>query len=265
MTWTSHHAYGSAGRAPNEDHLRTSICEIGGLMYQKGWVAANDGNISVRLNEDEILCTPTNVSKGMMKPDDLIVVDSRGGKVRGLRERTSEIRLHLAIYDQRPEIQAIVHAHPPLATGFAVAGRALNLAILPEVIVTLGSIPLADYGLPGTASLIDPLLPYIPNYDAILMANHGAVAYANELWQAFFRMETVEHVAKITLVAETLGGPQLLSRQQVQELFDSRARYGVSTRNVMTPGHPVVAEDVEGQARSSPRELASLLSQALGG
>src|SRR3954452_10326387 len=207
--------------------LRRQIVEIGRLAYQKGWVAANDGNISVRLGPDRILATPTGVSKGMMAPEDLIICDCDGNKVEGSRERTSEILMHMTIYEMRPDVQAIVHAHPPVATGFAVAGRPLDLALLPEVIIGLGCIPLADYGLPGTAELSEALKPFIPTYDAVLMANHGAVCYADDLMKAFFRMETVEHFARITLVAELLGGPRVLPRLEVEKLLDSRARYGV--------------------------------------
>jgi L-fuculose-phosphate aldolase len=248
--------------AVTEDQLRATIVEIGRLMYQKGWVAANDGNISVRLGPGEYLCTPTNISKGMMTPGDLIVVDDAGRKLRGTRERTSEILLHLTVYRMREDVQAVVHAHPPTATGFAVAGRALNKAILPEVVVNFGSIPLAAYGLPGTPDLTEPMLPLIPNYNAILMSNHGAVTCGSDLWQAFFRMETVEHVARISLVAELLGGPNLLSRQQVQDLFTARERYGVQCPNQPVPAHPLVSEDLE-TAPQRPAELTALVGQLL--
>ena len=206
---------------------RQQIVEIGRLAYQKGWVAANDGNISARLAADRILATPTGVSKGMMEPEDC----------------TSEIMMHTTIYRMRPDVKAVVHAHPPVATGFAVAGRPLNLALLPEVIIGLGCIPLADYGLPGTPELSEALKPFIPTYDALLMANHGAVCYADELMKAFFRMETVEHIARITLVAELLGGPRVLPRLEVEKLLDSRARYGVQSREGVEPGCPLTAED----------------------
>jgi L-fuculose-phosphate aldolase len=233
--------------SPQEQEFRQTIVEIGRFMHQKSWVAANDGNVSVKLNAEEILCTPTGMSKGLMKPEDMIVVDRKGNKIRGQRERTSEILLHLAIYDHRPDINAVVHAHPPVATGFAVAGRALDQATMPEVVVSFGCIPLAEYGLPGTPAIIDPMLPYIPQYDAILMGNHGAVAYGADLWQAYFKMETVEHVARITMVANVLGGPQLLNREQVKQLFEARKRYGVKCPNSMQPGQPFVAEDLSGE------------------
>jgi len=246
--------------------LRRQIVEIGRLAYQKGWVAANDGNISVRLGPDRILATPTGVSKGMMAPEDLIICDCDGNKVEGSRERTSEILMHMTIYEMRPDVQAIVHAHPPVATGFAVAGRPLNLALLPEVIVGLGSIPLAGYGLPGTPELSEALKPFIPSHDALLMANHGAVCYADELMKAFFRMETLEHFARVALVAELLGGPRVLPQHEVDKLIDSRGRYGVQWSNGIEPGYPLAAEDTEPR---EPRlsltrsELLSIVQDAI--
>jgi len=233
-----------------EEQLRHEIVRIGKLVYQKGWIAANDGNISVRLNDGRILCTPTNVSKGMMEVDDLIVCDGQGAKLEGRRERTSEIAMHLTIYGMRPDIHAVLHAHPPVATGFAVAGRALDLALLPEVVIGLGSVPLAKYGLPGTPELTAGMLDLIPKYDAILMANHGCVAYGLTIEQAFFRMEVVEHSARITLVAELLGGPKVLPREEVSKLFESRRRYGVESHASMEPGSPLVAEDLAGGKKS---------------
>src|SRR5579863_8735448 len=136
-----------------EREYREDIIQIGKLVFQKGWIAANDGNITIRLDQERILATPTGVCKGMMHPDDLIIVDMKGNKISGRKERTSEILMHLTVYEMRPEIKAVVHAHPPVATGFATAGRPLNLALLPEVIIGLGCVPLAGYGLPGTPEL----------------------------------------------------------------------------------------------------------------
>ena len=226
-----------------EREYRDDIVQIGRLVFQKGWVAANDGNISIRLDAGRILCTPTGVCKGMMDPDDLIVVDYKGNKIFGRRERTSEIAMHLTVYEMRPEIKAVVHAHPPVATGFATAGRPLNLALLPEVIIGLGCVPLAGYGLPGTPELTEPMLPLIPKYDALLMANHGAVCYGEDVFQAYFRMETMEHFARIHLVAELLGGPKVLPRPEVDKLLDSRTRYGVKAKVSGEPGCPVAADD----------------------
>jgi L-fuculose-phosphate aldolase len=247
-----------------EQEHRQEILDVGKLIYQKGWVAANDGNISVRLDERRILCTCTGVSKGMMAPTDVIVCDLAGNHVEGARERTSEIAMHLTIYQMRPDVFAVVHAHPPVTTGFAVAGRPLNLALLPEVIVGLGCVPLAEYGLPGTSALTEGMLPYIPKYDAILLGNHGSVCYGEDVYKAFFKMETVEHFARVTLVAELLGGPRVLPRDEVAKLFDARARYGVKSPNSMEPGHPVVAEDREaGEAAEAGKERVSLTREEL--
>jgi L-fuculose-phosphate aldolase len=246
--------------------LRQQIVEVGRFVHQKGWVAANDGNISIRLDDNRILATPTRISKGMMRPEDLIICDGDGTKVEGERQCTSEIAMHVAIYKLRPDVGAVLHAHPPVATGFAVAGRALNLALLPEVVITLGSVPLAKYGLPGTPALTEGLLPYIPKYDAILMANHGCVCYGTDVEQAFFRMETVEHFARITLVAELLGGAKALPCREVQKLFDSRARYCVESRATMEPGAPIVAEEQASQSERfqlTREELAAMIDDAL--
>lgn len=250
----------------SEKEYREAICEIGRLVYQKGWVASNDGNITVRLGPDRILSTPTGVSKGMMKPDDLIICDLQGNKVEGKRDRTTEIMMHTTVYALREDVHAVVHAHPPVATGFAVAGRPLNLAILPEVVVGLGCVPLTEYALPGTEELPESLKPYIPNYDALLMANHGAVCYAEELYKAFFKLETVEHVARITLVAELLGGPKVLPRTEVDKLFDSRSRYGVKSRAGAAPSCPIAAEDLEGAEERfslTRAELIALVDEAV--
>jgi L-fuculose-phosphate aldolase len=173
--------------------------------------------------------------------------------------------MHLLVYSMRPDIKSVVHAHPPVATGYATAGRALNQALLPEVIIGLGCVPLAGYGLPGTPALTDGMEPYIPKYDAILMANHGAVCYGTEVFQAFYRMETVEHYARIALVAELLGGATVLSRVEVDKLFDSRTRYGVKARAGAVPGCPLVAEDLTGEEKFevTRAELIGLVEQVL--
>lgn len=249
-----------------EQDLRQSIVEVGKLIFNKGWVAANDGNVSIRLDEERILCTPTGVCKGMMTADDLIICDLEGNKISGRLERTTEIAMHTTIYKLRPDIRSVLHAHPPVATGFAAAGRPLNIALLPEVVIGLGAVPLASYGLPGTPELTEGMLPFIPKYDAILMENHGAVAYGETVMKAFFRMETVEHFARITLVAELLGGAKALPRVDVQRLFDSRKRYGVNARSAIEPGCPIVAEDVTPPAQKfemTREDLVSIIEEVL--
>lgn len=250
----------------NEQQLRQQIVDVGKLVFEKGWVAAHDGNISLRLDADRLLCTPTGVSKGMMKPDDMIVCDLEGRKVSGRLGCTTELGMHLAVYGLRPDVHAVLHTHPPVATGFAAAGRGLNAAVLPEVIVNFGSIPLAGYGLPGTPELAEQLLPFIPKYNAILMQNHGAVTYGEDLWKAYFRMETVEHSARILFVAEMLGGAKALPRAEVQRLFDSRSRYGVQAPAGFEPGQPLAAEDLNGSGRRyhfTREELLAFIDEAL--
>jgi L-fuculose-phosphate aldolase len=238
-----------------EREYRQDIVDVGKLVFDKGWVAANDGNITIRLDYERILATPTGVSKGMMRPDDLIVVGNDGKKLSGNLESTSEIAMHLTVYKLRPDVMSVVHAHPPVATGFASAGLSLNKALLPEVVIGLGCVPLADYGLPGTPALTEPMMPLIPKYDAILLANHGAVSYGKDVHQAYFRMETVEHFARINFVAEMLGGARSLPRGEVDKLFQARGRYGVQSNAVQQPGCPVTAEDtVAGEHQSDEEE-----------
>ena len=247
-----------------EREHREDIVRIGRLVFEKGWVAANDGNITVLLDSDRILATPTGMCKGMMEPGDLIVLDRQGRKISGTRERTTEINMHLTIYDLRPDIRAVVHAHPPVATGFATAGKPLNLALLPEVVIAFGCIPIAGYGLPGTHELTAPMRPLIPKHDALLMANHGAVCYGEDVFKAYFRMETVEHSARIQLVAELLGGPNVLPRAEVDKLLDSRTRYGITARSSGEPNCPVVAEEYGDTAVTVTRaELIGLVDEAL--
>jgi L-fuculose-phosphate aldolase len=250
-----------------ELQLRDDVVEIGRRMSEKGWIAASDGNITIRLGENRILATPTGVCKGTLKPDDLIVCDLNGEKLEGARQPTTEMEMHLTIYRARPDIQAVVHAHPPTATGFAVAGRPLNLGLLPEVILCLGAVPLAEYGLPGTPALVEGMRPYLPKFDAMLLANHGAVAYAENVFKAFFRMDTVEHFARITMAAEMLGGARPLARVEIQKLFDARARYGLNgSRNRYEPGWPLAAEDIpdRGEKLEITREqLIAIIDEAL--
>jgi L-fuculose-phosphate aldolase len=212
-----------------EREYREDIVAIGRQVSQKGWVAASDGSITIRLDGERILATPAGASMGMMPPDDLIVADRQGEKLSGRREPTPEIALHLAVYQLRPDVRAVVHAHPPVAAGYAAAGKPLNLP--PEAAAGLGPVPASGSGPPGTAALVEPLLPLIPNHDSLLVADHGAVCYGGDVYQAYFRMETMEHVARIQLVAELLGRPPVPPRAEGDKLLDSRARSGAKTRH----------------------------------
>jgi L-fuculose-phosphate aldolase len=211
----------------NERELRQQIVEIGKRIYQAGMVAASDGNISARLYDGTIITTPTMMCKGRMTEEMLVRVDIDGRKIRrDERNPSSEFPMHQAIYRLRPDVHAIVHAHPPFGTGFAVANVPLDKPLLSEVILTLGCIPLAAYGTPSTKEMVDALEPYIPHHDALLLANHGAVAYGPDLEMAFARMETLEHFAKITLIARLVGRPTELSRDAIEKLLDVRERAG---------------------------------------
>jgi L-fuculose-phosphate aldolase len=210
---------------PTERKHREEIVRYGRMLHEKGFVAAMDGNLSVRLKQDRILVTPTGLSKGSMRPADLVIVDLDGKQVAGRRNVTSEIGMHLMIYRTRPDIKAIVHAHPPTATGFAAAGIALTEPLVCEVVMGLGCIPLARYGTPGTAELAQSLEPYVPKYDAILMSNHGVVAYGDTLEHAYMKMETVEHFAQISLVTHMLGRQQPLQEREIEKLLLARTKY----------------------------------------
>lgn len=207
------------------DRHREEIVRFGRMLHQSGMVAATDGNLSVRLEDNCFLSTPTLMSKGLMEPDDLVIVDERGRKVSGSREVSSEIAMHLHIYGMRPDINAVVHAHPPTATGFAAAGLALDTPLCSEVVVTLGSIPLARYETPGTPELAAGLEPFIPDHQAILMANHGVVTYGADLLTAYMNMETVEHYAKIALVTHMLGKQQPLTGKHLDKLREIGMKY----------------------------------------
>lgn len=226
-----------------EKDCREDLIRVCHEIYRKGWVAANAGNVSIRLPENRILCTRTGVSKGQIEMEDLILCDMSGTKLDGCGECTTEIAMHIAVYELRSDVKSVVHAHPPIATGFAAAGRALNKALLPEVIISLGAVPLAPYGTPGTPALSNGMRKFIPEYDAILLENHGCTSYGPSVWEAFYRMETVENFAQVTLVAELLGGARSLPRQEVAKLFAARERYRVASRNRMQPGMPLTDDD----------------------
>jgi len=214
----------------NERSGPEQICEIGRRLYARGMVAANDGNISIRLGAGKILTTPTGVCKGLMSPEMLVTVDAEG-RVQSAGKPSTEILMHLFIYRERPEVNAVVHAHPIYATGFATAGLALESCVAAEIIATLGSIPLAPYGTPSTPELAESLRPHVHRADAILLANHGVVAMGTNLEEAYFRLERVEHYAQIVAVSRQLGGEQLLPRSEVEKLFALRGKYGQTGLN----------------------------------
>ena len=266
-----------------EEQLRADIVEIGRRLHARAYVASNDGNISVRLDDERLLTTPRGVSKGFMTPDMLVTTDLDGGKLAGGRDPSSELPMHLAVYRNRPEVAAVVHAHPPTATGFAVAGIALDRAVLAEVVTTLGSIPIADYGTPSTQELADAVEAHIKVHDGLLLANHGALTVAGELFAAYYKMETIEHFARISLVARQLGRERLLSREEVQRLQTLRGSYGIAAPAPIcpepgagqagdedcqvleapsAPGQRLVTGDTD-EIRLTYRELTALIEDAV--
>jgi L-fuculose-phosphate aldolase len=227
-------------------------------------VASTDGNISLRLDPRRILTSPTSISKGMMTPDDMVITDLQGQKLSGWRNPSSELPMHLLIYQRRPDVNAICHAHPPVATGYAAAGVPLNKAILSELVLSLGCVPVAPYGTPGTTELTETMEPLVQSYDAILMANHGVVTYGTDLLTAFFRMETTEHFARVTLVTELIGKQVLLSGGDVEKLLAARARYGLQTAAPAGPECPVTSDSAETERITlTRRELEALVEEAV--
>jgi L-fuculose-phosphate aldolase len=232
---------------------RADIVEIGRRLHERGYVASNDGNISVRLDAQRLLTTPKGVSKGYMTPEMMVVTDLDGRRLSGDREPSSEILMHLVVYHNRPEVNAVVHAHPPVATGFAVAGIPLDRAVLAEVVTTLGSIPIAEYGTPSTAELPEAVRRYIKAHDGLLLANHGALTIGKDLFAAYYKMETVEHFARISLVARLLGREHLLSREEVVRLQGLRGMYGIAApAPICADGAPAEGEDATCQVVHAP-------------
>lgn len=212
----------------NEWKARETICEVGRRLYNRGFAAANDGNITIRLGPDRVLCTPTMVSKGFMKPDDLCIIDLEGEQISGKKRRTSEALLHLAIYKERDDINGVVHCHPPYATAFAVAHEPIPKCVLPEVEVFLGEVPTARYATPGTQDFAETILPYVRDSNTILLANHGTVAFADTLMTAYFNTEIIDAYCRILLLARQLGPLNYMGEREVGELMDMKKRIGLS-------------------------------------
>ena len=239
-----------------EIQLRETIVEVGRRLYARGYTASNDGNISTRLDDRRLLMTPKSVCKGFMSPDMMVITDLDGKKLAGDRDPSSEMQMHLEVYRQRPDARAVVHAHPPMATGFAVAGIPLDRAVLAEVVTTLGSVPIADYATPSTKELPEAVRKYVKAHDGMLLANHGALTLGADLLAAYYKMETIEHFAHISLVARLLGGERLLSRQEVDRLQGLRGMYGIAAP---APICPPVPSGVEGPGQDPRAALGTLV------
>src|SRR5215210_2962247 len=209
----------------DEQTARREIVSVGRLMYERSYVVSSDGNISVRLDDGRIVATPTQFCKGRMTEDCLALTDGDGNALSDKRA-SSELEMHLLIYRERPDVKAVCHAHPPHGSAFAVAGLAIDQPILSEVILTLGCVPLTAYGTPSTEELTESMQPFVQHHNALLMANHGAVAYGADLWQAWDRLETLEHTAKIAILSRVLGGARNLPPDAIEKLINVREAAG---------------------------------------
>ena len=226
------------GSSSDEERMRHELVRFGLMLHENGFVAATDGNLSVRLEDNRVMITPSGFSKGMMRAEDMVIVDPTGRKLQGDHNASSEAEMHLTIYQERPDVSAVVHAHPCTATAFACSGMALEEPICAEAVMTLGKVPLAPYATTGTPELARSIRPFVRDHDAILLANHGVVTYAQDLLSAYLKMEAVEHFAKLTLAVRQLGAPQLLNDIQLQALEEARRRY--MDRRPMKFGRPSV-------------------------
>lgn len=212
----------------NEFKIKQEICEVGRKIYAKGFAAANDGNISYRISDKEVLCTPTLVSKGFLKPDDICTVDMTGKQLAGRRKRTSEVLLHLEIYKKNPEVKSVVHCHPPYATAFSVAGEEIPTCVLPEFEVFLGPVPTTAYETPGAQGFADTITPFIHTAKVAVLKNHGTVAWAETVDRAYWWTEILDAYCRILLIAKQVGKVERISEPKVKELLDLKERFGIT-------------------------------------
>ncbi len=213
----------------NEYEIKKQICDIGKRIYDRGMVAANDGNISVKLNDNEFLCTPTGVSKGFMTPEYICKVDKDGNTIQanGNFRPSSEIKMHMRVYKCRPDVGSVVHAHPSYATAFAIAGIPLTQPIMPEAVIALGCVPIAPYGTPSTMEIPDAVEKFLPYYDAVLLESHGALTWSTDLLAAYHKMESVEFYAELLYKARQLGGPKEFDKATIEKLYEIRRKMGL--------------------------------------
>ncbi len=217
----------------NEFEIKKQICDIGKRIYNRNMVAANDGNISVKLNDHEFLCTPTGVSKGFMTPEFICKVDREGNVIQanpGFKP-SSEIKMHMRVYEKRPDVGSVVHAHPIYATSFAIAGIPLTQPIMPEAVISLGCVPIAEYGTPSTMEIPDNLEKYLPYFDAVLLENHGALTWSTDLNAAYMKMESVEFYAQLLYQTKLLGGPKEFDEKNIKKLYEIRRKFGMAGKH----------------------------------
>jgi L-fuculose-phosphate aldolase len=215
-----------------EHELRRDLVRFSKWLSRLGFTPGTSGNLSVRLDDQRLLVTPTGASKYLLTPTDMVIVDLQGRQLAGTRKVTSEVSMHLAVYQHREDVAAVIHSHPPIATAFACAGRALDEMFCQEAVMTLGVVPLARYATTGTEEVADSIIPFIPGHEAILMANHGAVSYGTSLLEAFLKMETVEHLAHIALITHQLGSALPLHADQIEQLHRAKAKYVKNSNDI---------------------------------
>jgi len=228
----------------NDFQIKQQMCEIGRRVYARGFAAANDGNITYRLNDRQVLCTPTMVCKGFLKPDDICTVDYEGKQLAGKRKRTSEVMLHLAVYKNRPDVKAVVHCHPPHATAFAVAHEPIPKCILPEVEVFLGEVPVARYETPGDHRFASTILPFVKNCNTIILANHGTVTFGPDLEKAYWNSEIIDAYCKILILAKQLGPVNYFSEEKTRELLALKKRLGYDDPRLHDPSCDICGDGV---------------------
>lgn len=213
----------------NENEIKQQICDIGKRIYNRNMVAANDGNISVKLNDHEYLCTPTGVSKGFMTPEYICKVDENGNVIEANKDfrPSSEIKMHMRVYAKRPDVGSVVHAHPNFATSFAIAGMPLSQPIMPEAVISLGCVPLAPYGTPSTPEIPDAIEPYLNDFDSVLLENHGALTWSTDLLSAYMKMESLEFYAELLYKSKMIGEPTEFTKEQIADLVGIRMKMGM--------------------------------------
>ena len=216
------------------DHIKEEICDIGRRIYQRGFAVANDGNISYRFDENRIVCTPTGISKGFMKPDDLCIVDMDANQIAGNRKMTSEIRQHITIMKHRCDVQSVVHCHPPHATAFGMVREAIPQYLMPEAEINLGEVPIAKYTIPGGQEFADAILPFVHQSNIIIQANHGTVSYGPTVEQAYFFVETLDAYCKILLLARTLGSVVYFTKEEAIDLLELKRKMGIKDPRIDT-------------------------------
>ena len=245
------------------DALRQEVLQVCQRLHQRGLVAGTDGNVSVRLSNKHLLATPTGMSKGFLQADDLVVCDMQGKQVQGERRLTTEIKIHLVAYAQREDVCAVVHAHPPYATAFAVANKTMDERIMPEAYVAVGRVALAAYGTPSTEELEATIRPTVADHDAILLANHGAMTFGRDVTSAYHRMEALEQLARISALAQIVGGARQLSTDEIARLEAIRSVYGDTDKNVpcfqcgWEPGNRASTSDARDSTPAGQRDVAS--------